>query len=155
MWSPSNKRDSLINSDDALFPFLLHFPGLHPRQMFSSFFASRSRGSWIPAVDILEQDDGYTLVADLPEVKKEDLRVYTESSSIICISGNRKHVLKQDEHQLLVAERGTGRFERCFDLPTPVDSSKIKATFNDQQLNVSIPKLRNSRSGTPNSVTID
>ncbi|CAG9577986.1 putative heat shock protein 20 [Leishmania major strain Friedlin] len=155
MWSPSNKRDSLINSDDTFFPFLFHFPGSHPRQMLSSFFASRSRGSWIPAVDISEQDDGYILVADLPEVKKEDLRVYTESSSIICISGNRKHILKQDEHQLLVAERGAGRFERCFDLPTSVDSSKIKASFNDQQLNLSIPKLRNSKSGASNSVTID
>nr|ATE46658.1 putative heat shock protein 20 [Leishmania tropica] len=155
MWSPSNNTHSLINSDEALFPFLLLFSGFHPRQMFSSFFSSRSRGSWIPAVDISEQDDGYTLVADLPEVKKEDLRVYTESSSIICISGNRKHIVKQDEHQLLVAERGAGRFERCFDLPTSVDSSKIRASFNDQQLNVSIPKLRNSRSGAPNSVTID
>ncbi|GET90538.1 heat shock protein 20, putative [Leishmania tarentolae] len=155
MWSPSNKRDSLSNSDDFFFPLFPHFSGLHPHQMFSSFFSSRSRGSWIPAVDISEQDDSYTLVADLPEVKKEDLRVYTEGATIICISGNRKHTLKQDEHQLLVAERGTGRFERCFDLPSAVDSSSIKANFHDQQLNVSIPKLRNSRTGTSNSVTID
>ncbi|KAG5474190.1 hypothetical protein CUR178_04303 [Leishmania enriettii] len=155
MWGPRNKKDSLGNSDDALLPLFFPFPGLHPRQMFSSFFSSRSRGSWIPAVDISEQDDSYTLIADLPEVKKEDLRVYTESASIICISGNRKHILKQDEHQLLVAERGAGRFERCFELPSSVDSGKIKASFSDHQLNVTIPKLRSSRSGASDSVTID
>ncbi|CAJ1029942.1 Hsp20/alpha crystallin family/HSP20-like domain found in ArsA, putative [Leishmania lindenbergi] len=155
MWSPNNKGDSLNNSDDGLFPFLFPFPDLRPLQMFNTFFSSRSRGSWIPAVDLSQQDDGYTLVADLPEVKKEDLRVYTESASIICISGNRKSVLKQDERQLLVAERGFGRFERCFELPTSVDNSKIKATFNDHQLSVSIPKMRNTKSGASNSVTID
>ncbi|KAK7200245.1 heat shock protein 20 [Novymonas esmeraldas] len=144
-----------FNRDDTIFPFLAPFTNQKPQQMFNSFFSSRSRGSWVPAMDVAEHDDGYTLIADLPEVKKEDLRVYTESTSVVCVAGNRQHLAKLEEHQLLVAERGAGRFERCFDLPTPVDDSKVRASFNDFQLTVSIPKLRSSRSGASSSVPIE
>lgn len=149
----SNDKDAQ-RADSIIFPF---FPtmGGNPHQMFNSFFASRSRGSWVPAVDITEQDDAYTLIADLPEVSKSDLRVYTESASVLCIAGNRQHLLKQDDSQLLFSERGAGRFERCFDLPAPVDDGKVSASFSDAQLVVNIPKLRSSKAGAGNSVRID
>ncbi|CCW67287.1 unnamed protein product [Phytomonas sp. Hart1] len=110
--------------------------------MFTSIFSSRSRGSWIPPIDIIDQDSNFTMIMDLPEVKKEDLKVYTERSNIVCISGNR-YRSKQDEDLkdlLIVAERGYGRFERCFELPTSIDDSSVKASFRNQILRVVVPK---------------
>ncbi|KAG5490310.1 hypothetical protein JKF63_00430 [Porcisia hertigi] len=155
MWSPISKKNFFGIEDETLSPFFHPFTGSHLGQMFNLFFSTRSRGSWIPAVDISEQDDGYTLVADLPEVKKEDVRVYTESANVVCMSGNRKRITKPADNQMLFAERGFGHFERCFELPTPVDTKNVKATFSEYKLNVTIPKLRNSDSRASSPIPID
>ncbi|KPA80654.1 putative mitochondrial heat shock protein 20 [Leptomonas pyrrhocoris] len=157
-------RRSDSNNDDAegflgrqaVFPFAFPLFGNPTRSnMFNSFFSSRSRGEWIPAVDISEQNDSYTLISDLPEMKKEDVRVYTESSSAICISGIRRHLEEQSDRPLIVAERGVGRFERCFDLPSKLDETSVRASFKDSQLVVTIPKLSTSASGSSGSIKIE
>lgn len=102
-------------------------------------------------MDIVDNNDAYILVADLPEVKKEDLRVHTEGTSIACFSGNRVHTFKNEAGNLLVAERGFGHFERCFELPSAVDESGVKASFKDQQLRLTIPKLNKASSSSASS----
>lgn len=147
--------DSFRWDRDALpfaFPF---FANPRPAHMFNSFFSSRSRGEWIPAVDISEQNDSYTLISDLPEMSKEDVRVYTESSTAICISGVRRHLEEQSDRPLIVAERGVGRFERCFDLPAKLDEANVKASFKDAQLVVKIPKLSANKNTSSSSIKIE
>lgn len=144
------------NSDLDGLPFTFPFLGFQKgSNMLSSFFTSRSRGEWIPAVDIAEQNDAYKLIADLPEMEKGDVRVYTEDSSTICISGVRKHLEEQSDRPLIVAERGVGRFERCFELPSKLDESNVKASFKNAQLVVSIPKLSSSKNASSSSIKIE
>lgn len=125
--------------------------------MFNSFFSTRSRGSWLPAVDVVDNVDHYKVLADLPDVQKSDIRVETEGNNVICISGLRKDRISADEQRnLIVAERDHGHFERCFNLPTPFTESKIKANFNAQVLTVEVPKLeRGTSSGSSKSITIN
>ncbi|KPI83513.1 putative heat shock protein 20 [Leptomonas seymouri] len=123
--------------------------------MLNTFFSSRSRGEWVPAVDIAEHHDGYTLISDLPEMTREDVRVHTEGSTVICISGVRRHLEEQSDRPLIVAERGVGRFERCFDLPLKLDEANVKASFKDSQLVVTIPKLSSSKSGSSSPIKIE
>lgn len=140
----------------GFFPFSCPFGNFSkPSNMFNAFFSSRSRGEWIPAVDISEQNDSYRLISDLPEMTKEDVRVYTESSTAICISGVRRHLEEQSDRPLIVAERGVGRFERCFDLPTKLDEANVKASFKNAQLVVTIPKLSASKGTSSSSVKIE
>lgn len=151
----NDDMDAPLRPRDA-FPFAFPFFDFpHRSNMYNTFFASRSRGEWVPAVDIAEQNDSYTLISDLPEMKKEDIRVYTESSTAICISGVRRHMEEQSDRPLIVAERGVGRFERCFDLPSKLDETNVKASFKDAQLVVTIPKLSSNNSGVSSSVKIE
>lgn len=153
--SDSDDTDNHRRDRDA-FPFTFpFFARTCPSHRFNSFFSSRSRGEWIPAVDISEQDDSYTLISDLPEMSKEDVRVYTESSTAICISGVRRHLETQSDRPLIVAERGVGRFERCFDLPSKLDEANVKASFKDSQLVVKIPKLSASKNTSSSSIKIE
>lgn len=139
-----------------VFPFGFLFASFPTRpNMLNAFFSSRSRGEWIPAVDISEQNDSYTLISDLPEMTKEDVRVYTESSTAICISGVRRHLEEQSDRPLIVAERGVGRFERCFELPAKLDEAGVRASFKNAQLVVTIPKLSSSKNGASSSIKIE
>ncbi|CCW59733.1 unnamed protein product [Phytomonas sp. EM1] len=125
--------------------------------MFTSFFSSRSRGSWIPPIDIIDQDKKFTMIMDLPEVKKEDLKVYTEKGNVVCISGNRLRSKTEEDRRdlLIVAERGYGRFERCFELPTSIDDSSVKASFRNQTLRVDVPKESNKDVNSSSSISIE
>lgn len=124
--------------------------------MFSPFFSTRARGSWIPDVDLADHENNYRLIMDLPHVKKDDLRVYTEGDSVVCISGKRLRMKneEQDRSLLLIAERGFGSFVRCFELPTRVNDADIKATFSDSKLTVTVPKVSQKES-TTGSVNIE
>lgn len=123
--------------------------------MFSDaygYFASRARGSWMPDVDIHEGSKDYRIVVDLPEVKKEDLSVYTEGSSVVCMSGVR-HRPSEDKsgHDLILAERGYGRFERCFELPVPINTKTVKASFTAPVMTVTVEKQAAKSDSTKSS----
>ncbi|MBU0559096.1 MAG: Hsp20/alpha crystallin family protein [Bacteroidetes bacterium] len=95
--------------------------------------------AWIaPLVDIYETEDSYSLVANMPGVKKEDIRIKIEDESLVLMgrisfedSINKKYILKETE---------TGNFYRKFKISDSVDDSKIEAKIDAGQLNVILPK---------------
>jgi HSP20 family protein len=96
-------------------------------------------GDWAPRVDIAETDNEFTIKAEIPDVKKEDVKV-TVDSGVLTIRGERKQEKEEKDKKFHRVERYYGSFTRSFTLPDNVDESKIEASFKDGMLNLQIPK---------------
>lgn len=97
---------------------------------------------WTPAVDIAEDDSAYTITADLPDVKKEDVKVTFENGRVT-ISGERHHESeeKNEDKKFHRIERQFGSYQRSFAVPEHVDTGAIQASYKDGVLNVTLPKV--------------
>jgi len=105
---------------------------------------------WAPAVDIQETDAAYSVKADLPDVKKEDIKIELHDG-VLSIEGERRKTQEEKGKKFHRIERQYGQFVRRFVLPNEVDAAKVKAEFKDGVLNVQLPKSVN---GKPKSVEI-
>ena len=94
---------------------------------------------WSPAVDVQETEKEYLLKADLPEVKKEDVKVDVKEG-VLTVEGERKQEKEEKGKKFHRVERSYGKFVRRMALPTDVDDQKIAAEFKDGVLNVHLPK---------------
>jgi len=99
-----------------------------------SFFAN-----WEPPVDIQETEAEFILKADLPDVRKEDVKVEFEDG-VLTVEGERKQEKEEKGKRFHKVERAYGRFVRRFALPTDVDGDNAKAEFKDGVLHVHLPK---------------
>jgi HSP20 family protein len=77
--------------------------------------------------------------ADLPEMKKEDIKVNFENG-LLSISGERKTEKEEKKKKYHRIERSYGKFERAFTLPEDADAAKLAAEFKDGVLRVHVPK---------------
>ena len=102
-------------------------------------FAGSELSDWSPAVDVAEDDKQYLITADLPEVKKKDIKVTAEDGQLI-ISGERKREKEEKKKTWHRLERSHGSYSRSFRLPDEVDAGKIDAAFKEGVLTVSLPK---------------
>lgn len=118
---------------------------------FASFFGpamtsgnneALARAEWAPVVDIAETAEAYTLHAELPGLKKEDVKL-TVKDGVLTLSGERKAEREEKGRRFHRVERAFGRFQRSFGLPLAVDEGKIAASFQDGVLNVLVPKVVN------------
>jgi HSP20 family protein len=105
-----------------------------------------SQSEWTPLVDIAENDKEFTIKADLPEVRKENVKVTLEDGSL-CIAGERKQE-KDGQRRFHRIERPYGSFERRFSLPESAIADKMKAEFENGMLRVHIPKAEKKRPET-------
>ncbi len=105
---------------------------------------------WAPAVDIQETDKEYLVKADLPEVKKEDVKVQFEDG-VLTVEGERKQEKEEKDKKFHKIERQYGKFVRRFSLPTEVDGARVAAEFKEGVLNVHLPKSPN---GKPKAITV-
>ncbi|MCB2212967.1 Hsp20/alpha crystallin family protein [bacterium] len=99
---------------------------------------------WSPRVDILENDNEYMLTADLPGMKREDIDITLEDGELR-ISGERKLERGESKDAVRVMERAHGRFVRSFRLNNSVNTEKIKASFKDGVLSLSLPKAEQKK----------
>lgn len=99
---------------------------------------------WAPSVDVSETAEEYQIKAELPEVKKEDVKVSVDSG-VLRIEGERKQEKEEKGKKWHRVERSYGSFLRTFSLPDAVDDSKVRADFKDGILNVRIPKSKESK----------
>lgn len=100
-----------------------------------------ARPDWIPAVDIIEKKDSFQLKVELPEVRKEDVKVSVDNG-VLTIAGERRMEVEEGEegtrqHRL---ERVYGSFSRSFTLPEDADEGGIDAAYQDGMLTLTIPK---------------
>ena len=114
------------------------FLGGFPNRMGIGETHSLSVADWSPEVDISQDEHEYLLKADLPEMKKDDVRVTVEDG-ILCVSGERKTEKEDQKRKFHRVERSYGNFRRSFTLPEDTDSKKVTAEFRDGVLKVHLP----------------
>jgi HSP20 family protein len=97
-------------------------------------------GDWSPACNVSETDNEYRVQAELPDVKKEDVRVTLEQGAL-CIAGERREEREQKGEKYHRREVSYGSFMRRFGLPEDADPDRVEATFKDGMLRVVVPKV--------------
>jgi HSP20 family protein len=107
-------------------------------------------GDWAPAVDVEETEKEYLLKADLPAIKREDVKIGIEDG-VLTVEGERKQEKEEKGKKFHRVERSYGKFVRRMALPTDVDQGKVTATFKDGVLQVQLPK---SETAKPRSVDV-
>ena len=99
---------------------------------------------WAPLVDIVEDDHEYLIKAEVPEVKKEDVKV-TVQNGVLSLMGDRKFTKEEKDKKYHRVERAYGSFVRTFSLPEDADENKVSADFKDGVLQVHLPKSEKAR----------
>jgi HSP20 family protein len=104
----------------------------------------RLTSAWHPAVDVFEDKTAVKIVAELPGVKPEDVKLSLENN-VLTIRGEKKHEAEEKTDRVHRFERSYGSFERAFVLPSTVDGEKISADYRNGVLTVSVPKAERAR----------
>lgn len=99
----------------------------------------QARPDWTPAVDIIEKANEFRLKVELPEVRKEDVKVSIDKG-VLTVSGERKLEAEEGEVQHRRSERSYGSFSRSFTLPEDADENGINASYKDGILLLTIPR---------------
>jgi len=107
-------------------------------------------GGWAPAVDVEETATEYAIKADLPDVKKADVKVGIENG-VLTIEGERKQEKEEKGKKFHRVERTYGKFVRRLTVPTDVDQAQVAADFKDGVFNVRLPKSANAK---PRSIEV-
>lgn len=107
--------------------------------------AEKTDIDWIPAVDIVEEDQRFVLRADLPGVAAEAIDINMDKS-VLTLSGERTADKPVDEMDVHRSERRTGKFRRQFSLPDTTSAESIAATCRNGILEISIPKQAEAQS---------
>jgi HSP20 family protein len=94
---------------------------------------------WTPVVDINETEKEYLIKAEIPEVKKEDVKVLVEEG-VLTLQGERKQEKEEKGKKFHRIERSYGSFLRTFTVPADADEGKVTAEFKDGMLYVHLPK---------------
>src|SRR5712672_3488689 len=94
---------------------------------------------WTPLADITEDEKEYLIKTELPDLKREDVKVTVENG-VLTISGERKFEKEEKKKKYHRVERGYGSFARSFTLPDDADGNMVKAEFKNGVLMVHLPK---------------
>lgn len=99
-------------------------------------------------VDICEDDDKYHIHADMPGVKKENIKVQIEGDVVSISAENKQENIVREGERVLHSERQFGHISRSFRLAREVDETSAKASFNDGVLELTLPKKPEGSAGT-------
>jgi HSP20 family protein len=131
MWNPFRELDEVQNRLGSF------FSGTFPR--FGNGNGGLKLADWSPQVDITEDDKEYLIKADLPEMKKDEIKVNV-TEGVLTISGERKTEKEEKNKKFHRIERSYGTFERSFTLPDDANGAKVAAEFKEGVLRVHLPK---------------
>jgi len=143
-WNPTGETANLNQRMERLFDEMLG------RGLWRTAEERPLRGSWVPAINILEREDAIVIQADLPGLKAEDVEVTVEEGTLN-IRGERKLEEANEGETYHRVERLYGAFERTFTLPNSVDTTRIDARFKNGEMLLTLPKREESK---PRSVKI-
>jgi HSP20 family protein len=99
---------------------------------------------WLPALDVQENKDNFTVRVELPGLKREDIEVSLEDGALT-ISGERKTETPAEGTEVHRQERYYGKFSRVLTLPTAVSADKVKAQYKDGILTVTLAKAEEAK----------
>lgn len=143
-WTPFEGIDDLFNR---------MVPGLaRSGQRLGLGEGGRMVVEWSPSADISETEKEYLIRAELPGVKKEDVKV-TMEAGMITVSGERKQHKEDKSEKFHRIESFQGSFSRSFSLPEDVDSAAVRCESREGVLTVHLPKQA-QRKPTPVEVKV-
>jgi len=143
----SNKQKSIVKQESDPFTWGRRF-GLSPFSLFRDFADEMDRavrgistihkGVWSPVVDVRHCDGRLVINAELPGLKKEEVKVELTDDAVV-IQGERNQEHSEDHEGYHRWERNYGKFYRSIPLPEGAKIDEIKAELQDGVLKVSIP----------------
>ena len=98
---------------------------------------------WLPAVDVCESEEAYTVTAELPGLVAKEIKVSVEGD-ILTIRGEKRRQKEEETKSYHRVERSYGVFSRSLQLPGNADGDKVKAEYKDGVLTLTIPKAEGS-----------
>ena len=102
---------------------------------------------WAPRMDLRENADAYELVVEIPGYDKKDIKVELEDN-ILSVSGNREQDKVEGDSKMTFSEIRHGKFHRRVKFPAHIESGKIKASYSNGLLHLSIPKQEKAKAVT-------
>ena len=138
-------RSKSIRTRDSIFDDLFN-------ELYSlpTSFLSKSGMDLSPRIDISETDNEYKIEAELPGINQKEIDVKIDNN-ILTIKGKKEDVKEEKEKNYHLRERYYGAFQRSISLPNNIEPEKIKASFENGVLNISVPK---SDKRTPKKIEI-
>jgi HSP20 family protein len=127
-WDPFREMTTMRDEMERFFDGMI---GRYPRE--------RSEGLWAPSVDVEETGDAMVIRAELPGMKKEDIKV-TVAEDTVTIAGERKHESEQKGKTFHRVERAYGSFQRTIVLPVSIQGDKAVASYKAGVLELVLPK---------------
>ena len=142
-WDPMPELDELQSRLSNLF-------GRAPLRKNGDKDEAMTVAEWAPLVDIVEDENEYLIKAELPEVRKEDLKV-TVQDNVLTLTGDRSFEKVEKGKKYHRIERAYGSFARSFSLPEEADAQKVSAEFKEGVLHIRLPK---SEKAKPKSIQV-
>lgn len=97
-----------------------------------------------PAIDLIEDAEGYRIIADLPGIDRKDLEV-SVTGSLLTIKGEKKADMEGGKRKFFRRETWVGSFMRTIDLPSDVDPEKVNAELKDGVLRIRVAKREEAK----------
>ena len=144
-WDPFS---SVEEGFDRLMPSLF---GRWPRMTLDK---NAVKYEWRPSADISETDSEYLIRAELPAVKKDDVKVSFDNG-VITIEGERKQEKDEKSEKVHRTESFHGTFSRSFSLPDNINADAIRCDSKDGVLTVHIPKMAARVKPTAKQIRVD
>jgi HSP20 family protein len=135
-WDPFRELEEMSDRLNRVFG--------RPQSRTDSGRETMTVSDWTPTVDISETDREYLIKMELPEVKKEDVKVTVEDG-VLTIQGERRQEREEKGKKYHRVERSYGAFARRFSVPDEVEESKVSAEFRDGMLNLRLPKSEKAK----------
>ncbi|HEV8125492.1 MAG TPA: Hsp20/alpha crystallin family protein [Gemmatimonadales bacterium] len=100
--------------------------------------------SWTPACDIFEDKEGIKIVAEIPGLRPEDVKLSLENNTLT-IRGEKRQMGEEKTERVHRYERSYGVFERSFALPSTVDPEQVQADYDNGLLTITLPKVERAK----------
>jgi HSP20 family protein len=134
-------------------PFGRDFParwGRWLRELDEDWPRASGRRSWLPALDVHENDGQYAVTVELPGMDKEDVTIEFDEG-MLTIRGEKRSEREENGEKPRFVERRYGAFSRSFSLPRDADPDRIEARFDKGVLTLTIAK---NEAAKPRTVAI-
>ncbi|MBI2373995.1 MAG: Hsp20/alpha crystallin family protein [Deltaproteobacteria bacterium] len=131
-WNPSQELDEMQKMMNRFF-------GRWPAEAERTGEQDMTRTDWMPAVDVASSPEEYIITAELPGMKKDDIKVRVRDG-VITLTGERQQEKEEKGKRFHRVERYYGSFLRSFTLPEDVNDQKLNAEFKDGLLTVRVPR---------------
>lgn len=129
----SKVKEDIDRVFDRFFPRLLEEPVLFP------FQKEAAELTWMPAIDLVEDEKEYTVKLEVPGIHKENLDI-SMTGNVLTVTGHREQAKEKKGENFLWQEREIGKFRRTVRLPAAVITDKVDATYQDGILTIVLPK---------------